>query len=79
MTCSRCADNQAVPGQKWCRNCRALYQRQYRTDIKSRSFRRGAETLRSALIAAFAGIGPAELNGYTAVEIVRNLELRDVP
>jgi hypothetical protein len=41
-------------------------------------YTRGFEALRQDLMAVFQRIGKAELNGYTALEIVKNAKL-DVP
>jgi hypothetical protein len=30
MTCSRCKDAERIPGQRWCRPCLTIYQRERR-------------------------------------------------
>jgi len=59
---------------EYMRNWRALKKR--RASVGERAaFERGAAALREAGIMAFRKIGPAELSGYTAVEVMSMLRL----
>jgi hypothetical protein len=41
----------------------------------AKAYRRGFEALRQDLLGAFRRIGKGEMNGYTALEIVKNAKI----
>lgn len=56
--------------------------REYRRHLRKtqgfsekRAFQQGVEALRKTAFETFKGIGLADMNGYTAAEIVKNLSL----
>lgn len=77
--CARCQVQPRRPGDSYCLHCRAEYQREHRVTAAStsqtRNVKRGAELMRKAVLQAFQSVGPSEMNGRTASDIVRTLKL----
>ncbi len=79
LLCTKGCGREAAPRDYWCRPCRAQYMRSYRgikAEMKRwKEWRTGVEAMRNQLIVAFEQIGRAELNGYTARDIVKLFQL----
>jgi hypothetical protein len=65
-----------MPDQRWCRQCKSEYEKANRKRRHQRAvdgaYRRGFEALKADLTMVFLRIGKAEMNGYSAAEIVKN-------
>jgi len=77
--CAKCGERERVKGHSYCLECWREYMRSYRRTSaeasETKHFRRGAETMRRALLVLFVKIGRAEMNGNAAAEIVRQAQL----
>ena len=77
--CSDCKLQPRIPGNSYCPECKAKYMRGYRKvaaeTTQTRNVKRGMEMMRSAALRAFQQLGDAEMNGRTAADIVRRLQL----
>jgi hypothetical protein len=75
MKCARCSSEARGNGDKYCPDCRAAYQRNWRPLKKKlddqAAFNRGVAGAREAIAAAFENIADLELNGRTAAAIAR--------
>lgn len=71
LQCTKCGVEERKTGQRWCRKCFNAYEREHRKTVDRRGFVRGFEALRRVLVAKFHNIGPGQMTGYTAEEIVR--------
>jgi len=76
MTCSKCHEREKQPKHAWCRQCLSAYEKANRALRRERelktAFCRGFEALKADLTTVFLRIGRAEMNGYSAAEIVKN-------
>lgn len=79
MLCSKCGNEERIPGQRWGRNCFATYQKGYysksRELLAHRSKKAGAAAMRSELARMFQGIGLKELNCVTIAEMIRRADI----
>ena len=77
--CFTCASNPRARNSSYCLECWSKYFRTYRKTSKEntqqRLLVRGAELMRQAVLRAFQNIDKLEMNGRTAVEIVRGIQL----
>ncbi len=56
-TCSRCADNPAAPGHRWCRNCKNMNQAERRVIVARQDFISGFEACRVQAQTVLRGLG----------------------
>lgn len=80
--CSKEGCESPRSGKKpWCKEHLAEYQRNYQGTIvdmsERRGFARGVIAMRDAVIARFEGLKAARLDGPTAAEIVKQMQLID--
>jgi hypothetical protein len=79
MLCTKCGERERVEGQRWCRQCFTIYQsgwyRLSRERLATRSKKEGIAIMRRELAARFQKIGLDMINGVTAAEIVRRIEV----
>lgn len=75
----QCPRPQSPGGNRWCLECRAAYQREYQKnkfEIATRkAFALGVQRMRAACLDTFRHIGPDEMSGYTAYELVLKLDV----
>jgi len=68
---------EVLEGETRCRPCHARYMRQWRKIrrelLERRAYLKGAEDTRVLAIRTFEEIGPAQLNGNAAAEIIKRL------
>lgn len=80
--CWQCGKKAAVAAHGSCKECHATYERTNRGKRQRKkleqAFLAGFGSLKADLLDAFRRIGSGEMNGYTAVEIVKNSK-PDVP
>ncbi len=79
MACSRCGENEAEKGQRYCPPCQAAYMRHYRATTRTiaerLALKEGHEAMRAAVMLAFANLGDRHFNGWTAQAIVREITI----
>jgi predicted amidophosphoribosyltransferase len=76
--CSKCGatlDREGSP--KWCKSCRAKYQREYEATksemVESRSFAAGCGQMRQFLADHFASFGNARFSGTEVWDMIRKV------
>ena len=76
--CSTCHNPTGIPGQRLCATCKAAYMRRWRKTTQTlrdaKISRRALEALKASLVQTFERLGPSEMTGYTAAEIIRTAE-----
>jgi hypothetical protein len=76
-SCTRCGKRDAAPGGKdyWCLECRAEYQRNYRSAdeirARARGWNEGVEAFRKALIQRFGQSGSGVYMGHEVATLVK--------
>jgi hypothetical protein len=76
LKCSRCEQELDTEGSpRWCKKCRAKYQREYQALRKemgeSRGYAAGCSAMRAFLESYFAQFGNARISGFEASTMVR--------
>lgn len=72
--CSQCHERPPGGHGQLCKVCVAEYMRGYRKISGGLKFRKGVDAMRTAAIRKFEQIGPGEMNGYTAAQILKTCE-----
>jgi hypothetical protein len=75
-SCTRCGlrdkvDDDSTP--HWCKECRAEYQRNYRSSSEIRAFAMGARAMRESLSGEFAKKGALLFAGAEIARIIRDV------
>lgn len=77
--CANVLDTEGSP--KWCKKCRAKYQREYQALqpelAEKRGYGRGVQQLRNFLVLEFERLGSGAFTGYEIAELIRQAQLRD--
>jgi hypothetical protein len=76
LKCSKCeADLDTDGTPRWCKSCRAKYQREYQATKKemgeSRGFAAGCSAMREFMVGYFRQFGNVRLSGFEVSEMAR--------
>lgn len=75
--CENMLDTEGSP--KWCKKCRAKYQREYQALqpelAEKRGHARGVTALRTYLVGEFERLGSGTFNGYEIAELIRQAQI----